>query len=97
MAIQGFGSRLTEKIFLGEMDKEVSRLPSDIIRAAQRKLDMLQAAEVLQDLACPPGNNLHALKDDLVGYHAIRINKQWRIIFVWKADGPCEVEIQDYR
>jgi proteic killer suppression protein len=57
---------------------------------------MLNAASVLDDLKTPPGNNLHALKDDREGQHAIRINDQYRICFVWTAAGPARVEIADY-
>ncbi len=96
MTIQSFKGSLTEKIFYGVRDKEVSKFPQDVINAAVKKLDMLQAAVVLQDLACPPGNRLHALKDDLKGYHAISINSQWRIIFKWETNGPNSVEIRDY-
>lgn len=96
MAIQSFKGSLTEKIFCGAKDKEVSKFPKDVLKAAQRKLDMMEAAIILQDLASPPGNKLHALKDNLIGYHSIHINDQWVIVFKWEADGPHEVEIQDY-
>ena len=61
-----------------------------------RKLDMLDAAAELTDLASPPGNHLEALKDDRAGEHSIRINKQWRVCFVWTEVGPERVEITDY-
>lgn len=96
MAIKSFKSSLTKKVFLGVRDKEVSRFPNDVLHTAIKKLDMLQAAGVFQDLARPPGNKLHALKDDLKGFHAISINDQWRIIFRWEPDGPHDVEIKDY-
>lgn len=62
---------------------------------AARKLDMIEAAHVLDDLKSPPGNRLEALKGDLDGYHSIRINDQWRVVFKWKT-GPQEVRICDY-
>ncbi|MCL4129890.1 UNVERIFIED_CONTAM: hypothetical protein GTU68_050222 [Idotea baltica] len=65
-------------------------------KVARRKLRMLNAAVVLDDLRIPPGNKLEALKGNLNGFHSIRINKQWRLIFQWK-DGNChKVEIVDY-
>lgn len=67
-----------------------------IRRQAERKLDMLDAAVVLEDLRVPPGNRLEALEDDRKGQHSIRINDQWRICFVWKDDGVHDVEICDY-
>jgi len=57
---------------------------------------MLDAAKVLQDLRSPPGNKLHALTDDRDGQHAIRINDQYRICFIWTVAGPEKVEITDY-
>ena len=44
----------------------------------------------------PPGNRLEALRGDLSGFHSIRINDQWRIIFRWTNDGPERVAIVDY-
>ena len=65
-------------------------------KLARRKLDMLDYAETLGDLRAPPGNRLEALKGDPQGQHSIRINDQWRICFIWRADGAHEVEIVDY-
>src|SRR3546814_8935389 len=55
----------------------------NIRKAALRKLDMLDAAVSLRDLGSPPGNHLEALKGDREGQHSIRINRQYRICFVW--------------
>jgi proteic killer suppression protein len=96
MSIQSFGDIRTEKIFLGVKDKEVATLPFNVIKIAERKLDMIEAAAVLQDLASSPGNRLHALKQELKGFHAISINDQWRVIFKWETDAPHQVEIRDY-
>src|SRR5713226_6415287 len=49
-----------------------------------------------QDLASPPGNRLEALKGKLGGFHSIRINDQWRLVFRWTDSGPAEVDIRDY-
>ena len=57
---------------------------------------MLDYAQALRDLAAPPGNRLQALKGELAGFHSIRINNQWRIIFRWTDPGPTEVDIVDY-
>ena len=56
---------------------------------------MIDNAMDLKDLLSPPANRLERLKGERVGQHSIRINDQWRICFVWKADGPYEVEITD--
>jgi len=66
-----------------------------IAAPAFRKLDMIDAAAVLNDLRVPPGNRLEALEGDRAGQHSIRINDQWRIYFVWN-DGAEDVEIVDY-
>lgn len=96
MSIQSFGSELTEKIFFGVRDKEVSKFPQDVLKVAVRKLDMIEAAVVLKDLASPPANRLEKLKGELKNYWSIRINNQWRVIFKWLEDGPTDVQIVDY-
>ena len=71
---------------------------SGVERAARLKLDRLEAAVELKDLAALPGNRLEALKGDRKGQYSIRINDQWRICFEWRGDapGPSNVEIVDY-
>jgi toxin HigB-1 len=90
--IQSFKDQDTAELF----QERKNRRWQNIKLVALRKLDMLNAAAVLTDLQVPPGNHLEALSDDRVGQHSIRINKQYRICFVWKADGAHEVEIVDY-
>ena len=69
-----------------------------IERAAQLRLDRLEAALSLQDLAALRGNRLEALKGDRKGQHSIRINEQWRVCFEWPggSPSPLNVEIADY-
>ncbi len=71
---------------------------SGMRRAAQLKLDRLQAAPGLGDLAVLPGNRFEALKGKRKGQYSIRINDQWRICFEWPEGslGPVNVEIVDY-
>jgi proteic killer suppression protein len=71
---------------------------SGIERAARLKLDRVEAAHTLKDLAALPGNRFEALKGDRKGQYSIRINDQWRICFEWpeKSPGPTNVEIVDY-
>ncbi|GJL96509.1 MAG: killer protein [Hyphobacterium sp.] len=64
-------------------------------KVAARKLDMLNAANVLDDLRSSPGNRLEALSGRRAGQYSIRVNDQWRICFVWK-DSAHDVEIVDY-
>lgn len=65
-------------------------------RAALRKLEMIRAAESLDDLRVPPGNRLEALRGDRAGQHSIRVNDQWRICFVWREGEAHDVELCDY-
>jgi len=90
--IQSFHDRETRLLF----EKKASRRWKQIESVALRKLDMLEVASALSDLATPPGNALEALRNDRQGQHSIRINDQYRICFVWKEDGAHEVEITDY-
>lgn len=63
---------------------------------ALRKLLMLDAATLLDDLKIPPANRLEALRGNRKGQHSIRINDQWRICFHWKDGNAYDVEIVDY-
>jgi toxin HigB-1 len=71
---------------------------SGIEHTARLKLDRLEAAVKLRDLAALPGNRLEALKGDRKGQYSMRINDQWRICIEWPggAPGPSNVEIVDY-
>ena len=71
---------------------------SGIERAAPLKLDRLEAALTLSDLAALPGNRFEALKGSRKGQYSIRINDQWRVCFEWPecSPGPLNVEIVDY-
>lgn len=71
---------------------------SGIERSARMKLDRLEAAVSLKDLAALPGNRFEALKGKRKGQYSIRINDQWRVCFEWpnKSPGPGQVEIVDY-
>jgi proteic killer suppression protein len=91
--IKTFKCKETEKIYNREISK---KLPSDIQRTALKKLWMLDAAPDINSLRVPPSNHLEALKGERKGQHSIRINKQWRICFVWNNGDAFDVEIVDY-
>jgi len=96
MAIHSFSDDSTEQFFKkGTLGKGVGW--ADVSKIARRKLDMLHYAARLSDLKAPPGNKLEQLKGDLIGYHSIRINDQWRIIFIWSEVGSTNVRITDYQ
>jgi len=95
VAIQSFGDRRTEELFVrGRVARGAGW--SSAAPIARRKLDMLHYASDLRDLRAPPGNRLEKLSGTLAGFHSIRINQQWRIVFRWTAAGPEEVTIVDY-
>jgi proteic killer suppression protein len=73
-----------------------AKLPQAIQLVAAKKLNMLYAAQTLDDLRIPPANRLEALHGDRAGQHSIRINDQWRICFVWNQGQAEQVEIVDY-
>ena len=91
--IGSFGSRATEEIWHGNFTKT---LPNQIQQVARRKLRMINNAQNMNDLRVPPANRLEKLKGDLAGYHSIRINDQWRIIFTWRQSDAYQVELVDY-
>jgi len=92
MAIQNFACYETEVLYT---EGQTTKFNS-IQRTAERKLTILNSASNLSDLRSPVGNNLHALTGDRAGQHAIRINDQYRICFIWTPAGPASVEIVDY-
>lgn len=91
--IKSFACKETEKLFNREMSRKFSQAIQQI---ARRKLEILDATEVLQDLRIPPSNHLEKLSGDRSGQHSIRINKQWRICFKWRDGDAYNVEIVDY-
>ena len=91
--IKSFADKETEKIFGREFSR---KLPNDIQRIARRKLEVLDAAESLNDLRVPPSNRLEKLKGARAHQHSIRINDQWRICFEWRDTDAHAVEIADY-
>lgn len=91
--IKSFADRQTEELYrIGK----AKRIPSDVARRALRKLEALHVAIALADLRVPPGNRLHALKDDRAGQHAIAVNDQWRICFRFEDGDAYDVEFCDY-
>jgi toxin HigB-1 len=91
--IKTFANKETEKLFRRTSSH---KLPENIQLAARIKLEILEAAEVLQDLRVPPGNRLEKLTGNREGQYSIRINDQWRICFIWKQENAYDVEIVDY-
>ena len=91
--LKSFGSKETEKIWNGVRS---SKIPIEIQKAGRRKLRMINNSIDLNDLRIPPSNRLEKLSGNLKDFYSIRINDQWRIIFIWQAGHAQEVEIIDY-
>ena len=91
--IKSFRDRDTERVF---NRRRVKRLSLPIQKVAQRKLDLIEAAEVIDDLRVPPGNRLEKLSGNRKGQYSIRVNDQWRICFRWQSGQAVDVEIVDY-
>lgn len=86
----------TRDIWDGVNSKAARRVPRAIWPVIGRKLDQLDAVTQLEDLRVPPGNRLHALSGDLVGYHAIRVNDQYRVVFRFEGHDAYDVRCTDY-
>jgi proteic killer suppression protein len=93
--IASFGDSVTEGVYHGRTSAR-RRFGADVLKAMERKLDMIEAAHLLDDLRVPPGNRLEALKGKLTGLYSIRVNDQWRIVFRWEVGVAAEVQIMDY-
>ncbi len=91
--IHSFACKETEHIWNGRRSR---KLPADIQSRALAKLNMIDAADTLDDLKLPPSNRLHELDRDRAGQHSVSINMKWRICFRWDNGNAYDVEIVDY-
>jgi proteic killer suppression protein len=89
--IRSFRDAEVERLFHDQFSKRFQAIE----RTARRKLNQVDRATGLRDLALP-GNHVEALSGDRAGQHSIRINDQFRICFVWRDGDAYEVEITDY-
>ena len=94
--IESFGNALTEDLFYDRKSKSTRSFPNELGRTARRKLLYLHDATSLKDLRVPPGNRLEPLKGSFKGFHSIRINDQWRLVFRWNGGQSQNVQILDY-
>jgi len=91
--IKTFADPRTHDLFITGTAK---RFPPDVAKRAVRKLEYVDLATRLDDLKVPPGNRLHALRNERKGQHAISVNDQWRICFRFVDGDAYDVEICDY-
>ena len=94
--IVSFGDTATEAGFHGTPIRLLKRFPADVLSRAIVKLDHLNGASDLVDLEKPPGNRLEALEGDRRGFHSIRVNDQWRIVFRWQGSDAHDVRLTGY-
>ena len=91
--IRSFRDKRTENLARGKAPKTI---PSEVAKRAVNKLFLLDTVTRLEDLRVPPGNRLEALVGNRRGQHAIRVNDQWRLCFVWRDGEAHDVEFIDY-
>ena len=91
--IKTLRDRDTERVF---ERKRVKRFSLSLQKLAQRKLDLIDGADLIDDLRTPPGNRLEKLSGNRKGQYSIRVNDQWRICFRWKSGQATDVQIVDY-
>lgn len=91
--IRTYRNRETQRVFEGERERS---FPTDIMQRARRKMVQISAAAELDELRVPPSNHLEALSGGRQGQHSVRVNRQWRICFVWRDGNAYEVELVDY-
>jgi proteic killer suppression protein len=90
--IRSFGDKRTAALF----EDQVVRDFQGIARRAKRKLEAINAATKISDLAVPLSNRLEKRRGDLEGFYSVRINDQWRVVFRWSDGDAAEVQIADY-
>ena len=91
--IKSFKDKETEKVFRRKFSR---KLPPEIQKKAYRQLTLISFAQKLSDLTFPKSNHLKEMKGNMGGNHSIRINKQWRICFIWIGEDAYKVGIIDY-
>lgn len=93
VVIRSFRDKGTGRLW---RERRTRSLPADAAQRTYDKLVQLDIAEALDDLRTPPGNRLEKLSGDRAGQHSIRINRQYRVCFVWEDGDAYEVEVADY-
>ena len=94
--ILSFGDKTTEDIYHGRDTKAARKISRSLWERIQVKLDVVNATVSLQDLRTPPANHLERLRGDLEGFHSIRVNQQYRLVFRFEAGNCRDVQCTDY-
>ena len=94
--LKSIADRLTQDVYDGTNSRYSRKLPRQLHSRARRLLDQINAAPSLDFLRTPPSNRLEKLRGDLEPHRSLRINDQWRIIFLWENGDASDVRIIDY-
>ncbi len=94
--IHSFANRTAEDIYHGVNSRYARKLPPALHGKARRLLDQINSAPSLDFLRVPPGNRLEKLSGDYKEFWSVRINNQWRVVFMWQGEDALEVAIVDY-
>jgi len=94
--IRGIADKLTQDVYDATNSRYSRKLPRHLHAKARRLLDQINAAPRLDMLRTPPSNRLEKLRGDLEPRWSLRINDQWRIVFLWEGGDAFEVRIMDY-
>lgn len=79
-----------------EEDVHSRKIPADLRDRLFRKLQLLDDATSDADLRIPPSNHFEKLSGKLEGWHSIRVNQKWRLIFRWKEGEASHVYLDDH-
>jgi len=91
--IRSFADKESRKLYVTGKSR---RFPPGIIRQTLRRLEQINSAGKIEDLTAFPGNRLEAMRGGMKGKHSVRINDQWRIVFIFSEGDAYDVEITDY-
>lgn len=94
--IRNFKNKIAQDIFDGIISASARKIPLNLHEKVRRLFDQLNAATKVETLRVSPGNKLEKLKGNLKNHWSVRVNKQWRVIFIWKDSEAYDVEIIDY-
>lgn len=96
LMIRNFKSKIARDIFDGIVSAQARKIPLILHSKVRILFDQLNAATKIETLRAPPGNKLEKLKGNLKNYWSARVNKQWRVIFIWRDNEACDVDVIDY-
>jgi len=72
------------------------KIRADLRRRVLMKLDIMDVAKRLEDVANTPGVRLHPLKGKREGEYAMSVNESWRIVFRYEAGDFFDVSLEQY-